>query len=158
MQKQKKFKTVETGKQRQTSLLLFRKNGKQSGLYQENILIRYGRGFRTACDKFFNSKSDFFSNVDEEQEENLKIKKELIQEIKDFMPGDDEEETISTLKEFQNKWAEIGFVPIQYKNELQDEFRNALNEQFDKLNMDDFDKNIQRYKAKIDSFPARGSY
>ncbi len=133
-------------------LIALQKEWKAIGPVPRKYSDKVWKRFRTACDKFFNSKSDFFSNVDEEQEENLKIKKELIQEIKDFMPGDDEEETISTLKEFQNKWAEIGFVPIQYKNELQDEFRNALNEQFDKLNMDDFDKNIQRYKAKIDSF------
>ena len=32
------------------------------------------------------------------------------------------EEDINKLKDFQNRWAEIGFVPIKYKDAIQEEF------------------------------------
>ncbi len=113
---------------------------------------RIWKRFRAACDTFFDAKNKFFSHVDEEQEANMTLKKELIKKLKEFNPKGDEEETIVALKKFQNEWAEIGFVPINCKNQLQDEFREILNEQFDKLKMSEFGRDIQKYKAKIDSF------
>lgn len=133
-------------------LIALQKEWKRVGPVPRKHSDKIWKRFRAACDKFFDAKSNFFSHVDEEQEKNMELKKELIQKVKDFVPGDNEDDTIATLKEFQNEWAEIGFVPIKFKNQLQDEFREVLNEQFDKLKMDEFDKNIQRYKAKIDSF------
>lgn len=133
-------------------LIALQKEWKAVGPVPRKHSDKIWKRFRSACDKFFDAKSNFFSNVDEEQEKNMELKKELIQKVKNFVPGDNEDATIDTLKEFQNEWAEIGFVPIKHKNELQDEFRSALNDQFDKLKMDDFDKNLERYKAKIDSF------
>jgi hypothetical protein len=105
--------------------------------------------FRAACDHFFNRKKEFFSTIDETQVENLKLKNELIEEIKAFKPTNNEEADFEKLRDFQRRWSEIGFVPIENKNEVQKRFRDAVNEQFDKLRVDDQEKNLLKFKSKV---------
>ena len=108
--------------------------------------------FRAACDTFFNNKSAHFKDIDSEQEQNLEKKKALIEEVKQFTLSGSNETDIAKLKEFQSRWAKIGFVPIKEKDAVQEEFRGLINGWFDKLNLDEFDKNLERYRAKINSF------
>ena len=78
--------------------------------------------FRAACDKFFERKSAHFSSVDSEHEENLKLKRALIEEMKaaDIKAGGFE-----MVKEFQRRWSQIGFVPIKLKDALQKEYNGG---------------------------------
>lgn len=55
------------------------------------------------------------------------------------------------LKESQRRWTEIGFVPFEKKDEIANRYRNAINNQFDKLKIADEDKSILKYKTKLDS-------
>ena len=105
--------------------------------------------FRAACDVFFNNKSLHFKDKDAEQEQNLELKKALIEEVKQFTLSGDSEEDIEKLKDFQNRWSKIGFVPIKEKDSIQEEFRSIINHWFDQLNLDEFDKNLERFRAKI---------
>lgn len=107
--------------------------------------------FRAACDAFFNNKKAHFKDIDSEQEKNLELKKALLEEAKQFNLSDNTEENILKLKEFQTRWGEIGYVPIKMKDALQDEFRNTINSYFDKMNLDEFDKNLEKYRAKINA-------
>lgn len=105
--------------------------------------------FRAACDVFFNNKSLHFKDKDAEQEQNLELKKALIEEVKLFSLSGNTEEDIEKLKDFQNRWNKIGFVPIKEKDAIQEEFRGIVNHWFDQLNLDEFDRNLERFRAKI---------
>lgn len=108
--------------------------------------------FRSACDHFFNKKSEHLKSTGSDQSYNLRLKRALIEEIRQFKLTGNNEEDIATLKEFQARWAEIGFVPIKEKNAIQTEFRNLLNELFDQLDIDEFDRNLERFKSKVNTF------
>lgn len=125
----------------------WKKIGPAPRKYSNKIWFR----FRAACDEFFNNKNAHFKSIDSEQEKNLEVKKALIEEVKQFQLVDDNEENIKKLKEFQARWNDIGFVPIKEKEAVQEEFRKIINTYFDKLNLDEFDKNLEKYRAKINS-------
>ncbi|MCC8147051.1 MAG: DUF349 domain-containing protein, partial [Bacteroidales bacterium] len=108
--------------------------------------------FRTACDAFFNNKNAFFKDIDNEQEKNLEAKKALIEEVNTFTPSENNEENLEKLKDFQARWIAIGFVPIKQKNTIQEEFRKAMNVHFDQMNLDEFDKNLERFRVKLQTF------
>ncbi len=110
--------------------------------------------FREACDYFFNRKSEFFSNIDEEQNKNLKLKEELIEELINFVPKDDTEECFKILQDFQRRWSAIGFVPIKEKNRINQEFRNHINQKFDHLNLDEVNKSLQKFRNKLENWKA----
>ena len=108
--------------------------------------------FREACDYFFNRKKDFFSNVDEAQEENLKLKEKIIAELTAFDIKDDSEQCFEALQEFQRRWATVGFVPIKEKERINQEFRNLINQKFDHLNLNEVDKNLQKFRNKLENW------
>ena len=67
------------------------------------------------------------------------------------MTGNNDDD-IEALKAFQTRWVEIGFVPIKEKETVQNEFRKLINDHFDQLDIDEFEKNIERFKSKINTF------
>ena len=108
--------------------------------------------FREACDYFFERKSHFFSHIDQEQDHNLKIKEAILEELKGFTPVADSEECFKTLQDMQRRWSEVGFVPIKEKERINQEFRNLINHQFDKLNLDEVNKNLQKFRNKLENW------
>jgi len=132
--------------------IALQKDWKNIGPVSKKLSDKLWARFRAACDAFFESKEKHFSTVDQEFEGNLKLKEDLIIELETFEACEKEEDTINKLTEIQNRWVEIGFVPFKAKNVINDKFQNLLNAEFDKLDLDSVELNVQRFKAKIDSY------
>lgn len=130
-------------------IIAIQKEWKKIGPAPQKYSNKVWNRFRAACDVFFNNKSAFFKTVDSEQEKNLELKKELLKEVQQYTLSDNNEETLKQLKDFQARWASVGFVPIKEKEAIQEEFRKAINTHFDKLNLDEFDRTLEKYRAKI---------
>ncbi|HLN53834.1 MAG TPA: DUF349 domain-containing protein [Lentimicrobium sp.] len=111
---------------------------------------RIWKRFRAACDEFFSSKTDYFKNIQSHEDENLKLKQDLIEKVKAFEIGDDRNQAIEALKDFQRQWMEIGFIPIKEKERLQNEFRNVINKHFEKLKMDSVAIGAQNYRSRLE--------
>ncbi len=108
--------------------------------------------FRAACDHFFNAKKDFFSNIDKRQEDNLNAKYDLIEKVKQFELSGDDEADLKKLSDFQKDWAEVGFVPFDKKDEIQKEFRQAINKHFDSMKIEDEKRNLMNFQNKIENW------
>ena len=137
-------------------LIELQKQWKETGPVQRKHSEKIWKRFRAACDYFFDRKSAQFQNRHSEEEKNLEAKKALIEELRGFQFAESTEETIEALKNFQTRWAGIGFVPFKEKEAIQNEFRNLINSYYDKLDMDDFEKNIELFKSKVNTFEASG--
>ncbi len=107
--------------------------------------------FRAACDEFFSAKSNYFANIGTIEEDNLKLKKELIQQLNEYPFGENKNENLQVIKDFQRKWMEIGHVPIKNKMDIQQEFRNAINANLDKLKIDSVEKSTIGFKTKFEN-------
>jgi hypothetical protein len=138
---------------KETSDMLIRlqKEWKEIGPVPRKYSEKIWKRFRKACDTFFTRKSEFLAGRETSYEENLQAKLSLIEELEAFDPGDDSKAAFEKLKEIQKSWMEIGYVPIDKKDEIAHRYKDALNKQFDKLKLDDEDKNILRYRSKVDS-------
>jgi len=110
--------------------------------------------FRKACNYFFEQKANHYSSVDSEYDNNLKAKRALIEQIKNFEHSDNPKANFEHLKDLQRQWSEIGFVPLKHKKKIQDEYRAAINKQFDALQMNDSERVRLQYKSKIDNILA----
>lgn len=107
--------------------------------------------FRAACDDFFHAKSTYFANVDSKEEENLKLKQDLIAQIKEYQFGADNNENLQIIKDFQRKYMEIGHVPMKLKDSLHREFREAINAHLDKLQIGTIEKSTISFKSKFET-------
>ncbi|MCD6345875.1 MAG: DUF349 domain-containing protein [Bacteroidales bacterium] len=115
--------------------------------YSDALWLR----FRTACDAFFVNKQKHFVGEDSAQVENLQKKYELIDKVKAFKLGDDSSKDLETLKRFQKEFTSIGHVPFNKKNEVQHTFREAINNHFDKLDIDESKRELLNFRQKIDN-------
>ena len=105
--------------------------------------------FRAACDHFFENKSKHFSSIDGEQGDNLRKKRELLEEVKRFALSGDDNADLDKLKEFQRSFTEIGHVPFKDKDSIQNEFRDVINRHFDSLRIDEKKRNLMKFKNKV---------
>jgi len=137
---------------KETSEMLIRlqKEWKETGPVPKKYSEKIWKRFRKACDTFFTRKSEFFAGRDTSYEDNLKSKLAIIGELEAFDPGDDMKAGFEKLKDIQKRWTEIGYVPFNRKEEIARRYKEALNKKFDKLKLDDEDKNILRYRSKVD--------
>ncbi len=113
--------------------------------------------FRAACDNFFNKKSEHFNSIDKTQDENLRLKLEIIEKIKSFDETNNIEEGMQTLKNLQNEWLNIGHVPFDKKDELITEFRKQLDAKFNRINLNQRERSNLRFKQKIENLSSAGS-
>lgn len=132
-------------------LIALQKRWKEIGPVSQKVSEKVWKRFRSACDKFFERKNSYFSNIDTSYLENLKKKEALIQEIENFTLSQNVEENLKKLKDFQREWANIGFVPYNAKDDIQEKYRAAVNKKFDALKIDEEEKNIIKFKSKLDN-------
>jgi len=135
-------------------LINLQKRWKQIGPVPRKNSDEIWKRFRAACDYFFEQKSKHFASVDNSYEENLKAKEALIAEVEAFEFGEDMEQNLNALKEFQRRWTEIGFVPIKVKVDVQKRFRAAIKKHFDKLNAQEGKNKVVRFQAKLEEAKA----
>ena len=109
--------------------------------------------FRHACDEFFAKKGEYYKNLRSSEGENLTLKNAIIEEMKAYQFGDDREESLAAVKDFQRRWAEVGHVPKKDKERVIEEYHSLLKAMFDKLKISAREARIDSFRDKIQSRP-----
>ncbi|MDR0295183.1 MAG: DUF349 domain-containing protein [Prevotellaceae bacterium] len=81
--------------------------------------------FRTACDKFYITKRDFYGQFKSGMLDNLKKKIALCEQAESMVNSDDWRKTTDRLINLQKQWKEIGAVPRKQSNAVWKRFRTA---------------------------------
>ncbi|HEY9490246.1 MAG TPA: DUF349 domain-containing protein [Chryseosolibacter sp.] len=81
--------------------------------------------FWSAFKSFFNNKNIFFKKLDEEREQNLQLKNELVKQALELKESQDWEKTSTDLKVLQQKWKDVGPVPEKFRDKVFKEFKDA---------------------------------
>ena len=117
-------------------ILELQKEWKTIGPTAKKHTEKIWKRFRAACDKFFERKDAHFSESRGKEKENLKLKEDLIQEVKSAMfENTPKPQQLQAIKDFQKRWMDIGHVPLREKDRLHGEFRQAINTLMDSLNI-----------------------
>jgi hypothetical protein len=106
--------------------------------------------FRSACDTFFTSKSEHFSGVKGVEEENLRLKQELLERIKAYEIKKGRSENMEAIKGFQREWMAIGYVPMKYKDSTQNEYRKLIDGLFDKMKATENEISTAEYRNMVE--------
>lgn len=81
--------------------------------------------FWSAFKSFFNNKNIFFKKLDEEREQNLQFKNDLVKKAHELKESQDWEKTSNELKNLQQKWKDVGPVPEKFREKIFKEFKDA---------------------------------
>ena len=81
--------------------------------------------FWSAFKSFFNNKNLFFKKLDEEREQNLQMKNDLVKQALELKESQDWDKTSNELKTLQQKWKDVGPVPEKFREKVFKEFKDA---------------------------------
>ncbi len=127
------------------------KKWKELGPVPRKYSDKIWKNFRASCDYFFNAKEDFFKNIGQVEEDNKKLKLELIEKIKEQQFSDKQEDNLKIIKDFQRQWIEIGRVPFKDKTKLQSTYSKVVDKHLSSLNIDSFEFENAGFKTKIEN-------
>ncbi len=91
------------------------------------------KSFREVGSLFMSKKNQFYKEQKKVFNENIEGKKNLIQQSKEILDGDNWEDQIQVMKDLQKEWKTIGFVPRKLDNKLWNEFSQVQKEYFDRI-------------------------
>ena len=111
--------------------------------------------FRELCNTFFGAKKALSKKIDGHIQENIALKKGLIDEVKAIHQEIDWKLTADKIIKIQQRWKSIGSAGQKFENRLWSEFRSACDvffqarEQFTKDQADELTKNLELKEALI---------
>lgn len=139
----------EDWKKATEELLQLQKEWKEIGAVSRKVSEKVWQRFRGACDQFFAKKGEFFKERRTSESENLAKKESILAELKEHTWGDNREENLEAIKDFQRRWAEIGFVPMADKERLQKDFRGEINRVFEQLKISAREAEETAYRERL---------
>ena len=111
--------------------------------------------FISACDYFFEQKKNMFAGQKSEEQANLAAKLELIEQIESIPEDADAAEALKTVKELQEKWNSIGFVPFKEKDKIYKRFIASVDKWYDSYRQGVSDRKISVFKDNIDRIASK---
>lgn len=104
--------------------------------------------FKQAVRSFNRRKNSLYKDLKNEQLENLRKKRALIEKAVALKDSDDHEVVTPEMKRIQNEWKKIGHVPRKYSDKIWKEFKGACNEYFDRVH----GEKRKEQKAEMENF------
>src|SRR5690606_1415701 len=83
--------------------------------------------FKDACNKFFDNYKERGTQVNQQFEDNLTKKEELLNEVKAFSPTENVQENLDAINDFNVRWNSIGKVPVQRMG-INNDFNKTIGE------------------------------
>lgn len=111
-------------------LLEIQKTWKTIGFAPKKDNSQIYERFRTACDKFFEAKRQFYAGVKGDMEHNMHLKTELCEAAESLMNSEDWKKTTEELIALQARWKEVGAVSRRYSDQIWKRFRTACDSFF----------------------------
>ncbi len=118
--------------------------------YSKDADIIWGK-FRTACNHFFDRRSEHFDGMMKDFKVNYEAKKLLLEEFQSIELGDDNKKNLQLLSECNNRWKAIGSVPRENKNEIENTYHGLMDSLYGKLRLEEKEKRQIQFKMKIES-------
>lgn len=106
------------------------KQWKEIGPVSRKRAEQLWKRFRSACDTFFDNRNAKSDDPSITLYQNLKSKKALVKEVKEYVLSGNQEDDAAAMKDFIEKWNAIGYVPMRDKEKINNAFKAALAEKF----------------------------
>ncbi len=139
----------EEWKETAEKLTRLQKEWKEIGPVPQKYSDALWKRFVTACDTFFEKRNAATSSQRSIEQENLKLKREIIEKIKAIdttLPAEEQTKQLSALAQ---EWNNIGFVPFKEKDKIYKEYREASNAIYEALHINANERRIANFRNNI---------
>ena len=136
--------------------ILLQKEWKTIGPVAKKYSDELWKRFIAACDYFFEQKNKSTSGQRNAESENLAKKKELIAKITAFEKSENNNESVAALRALMAEWNTIGHVPFKEKDKVYKEYRDAVDKQFETLNVDATNRRMDNFRSNLKDMSGKG--
>lgn len=143
-------------KESSAKMIQLQKEWKATGPVNKRFSDELWKRFITACDYFFEQKNKSTTGLKNVETENLNKKKELISKIQSINSESNKNEALLTLREYIAEWNNVGHVPFKEKDKIYKEYRAAIDNQFEKLNVDASQRRLDSFRNNLKDMTAKG--
>ncbi len=102
--------------------------------------------FQKACDTFFENRKKNLSDSRSEEQNNLRAKREIIEQLKAIPADTPRNEAMPKVKELQARWQEIGHVPFRDKDKVYNEYRALCDNFYNRSRSDNNRAGMSRFE------------
>lgn len=113
-------------------LLEIQKEWKTIGFAPKKDNTKVYERFRAACDAFFARKREFYSEVKDDMEKNLRLKEEICEAAEKLQDSEEWKTATDELLALQARWKEIGAVSRRHSDAIWKRFRAACDKFFER--------------------------
>ncbi len=113
-------------------LLEIQKEWKTIGFAPKKDNTKVYERFRAACDAFFARKREFYSEVKDDMEKNLRLKEEICEAAEKLQESEEWKAATDELLALQARWKEIGAVSRRHSDAIWKRFRAACDKFFER--------------------------
>ena len=113
-------------------LLEIQKTWKTIGFAPKKDNNRIYERFRTACDRFFEAKRQFYAGMKTEMEHNLQLKIEICEAAESLMNSEEWKKATDELIALQTRWKQFGAVSQRHSDAVWKRFRAACDKFFER--------------------------
>lgn len=106
--------------------------------------------FKAACNAFFDKLHETRNAANKENLDAFNKKIALLDTLKELKPVGDKEKDIEIIKDYINKWKDLGRVPND-KRYIEGKFNKAIEDFIIKLNMDKNEVELIKFENKLDT-------
>ena len=131
------------------AIIALQKRWKEIGTVPKKYSDEIWKRFNAACDAFFAAKKEANSAVYSEQEENLAKKQAIIDSLAAIDPTTEEGDFRPKLRQAQEDWNSIGFVPFKQKEAIYKAFRAQMDRLYGAISETASKRRINRFKSEI---------
>lgn len=126
---------------------------KNIGPVARNKSNKIWKQFKGAMDEFYDRRREHFKEVKEQRKEHLEEKKEILEKLRELGRHSDPIKAVDIAKGLQEKFKNVGYVPIKHKNKMWKKYREACDVIYDRFRAaksgDKFDQELA--KADLDT-------
>jgi hypothetical protein len=113
--------------------------------------------FKGSMDVFYDRRREHFKVTKEQQKENYKEKQRILDQLRELGQHDDPIKAVGEAQKLQDKFKEIGYVPIKKKNDTWKEYRAACDVIYDRMRAAKSGNEFDQELAKADINPQQRS-
>ena len=143
------MKDSQDWKNTTSDMIAIQREWKEIGMVPRKNSSSIWKRFITACDYFFEQKKLHTKSQRQEEVENLNLKKEVNEKIKNIDPQLSDEDALKTLRDLMTEWQAVGYVPYNDKDKAYKEFLEATDIQYARLKIDKSERKLETFKSNI---------
>ena len=130
------------------ALIQLQKQWKEIGAVPRKYSEALWKRFVGACDQFFEAKQTATAGQREEEKANLEQKRSIIEQLKSIAQ-EGADNVLQQVRELQQRWSEVGYVPFRDKDKLYKEYREVCDKLYNSLGAEQAKRRLHNFRNNL---------